>query len=306
MGEVFKYQDGRTIVVVRYGKFKGKYPVYRDEAAFRRDHPDEKIVTPWWDGQAGSWVLCDDGHVGQLIKVSVLRNKKGQETRVYRMPWSSFPLYWRKDGTTGARMEYFKKQNTSKSSMAKKATPRYGKHMNDKKRLFAVLTYGLDVKPHRAYMRAFKTTSIKTANILSRDLMNKEESLLRAEVEQTIQEILNGAGMSLEKAALELKKLVEQDDNKNMKLSAIKAAINLHQHGQLPQPQGVTINTQNNLTPGQQPHQVGGRSVSAPKLPPAEIPAQDGEGKDALEKNAERSQKKLEYMRERQELAREG
>ena len=91
--------------------------------------------------------------------------------------------------------------------------------------------------------------------------MKEEGEKLKAMSALTIQEIMDGAGLTMEKAVLELKELISQNDNQTAKLSGIKAAIELHQFGQIRKANGaISLQLNNN------------QQISAPPSAPA-LPA---------------------------------
>lgn len=231
------FDPGKTYVVVQYGPYAGRYPVFRSVDAFCKEHPGEHPVAPWWKGERGDWILCDDGHVAQVIRAYWLGNpmKRRRLTRVVRVAWTSAPYYERKDGTSVSRLE-FKPKVQSKASMARPGTGRHGKYWNSKKKYFAWLVVAKGLVPYQAYMIAFKTVAVRVAKENSRYLM-KEDRLLR-EVADIYKKLFDAAGMTDEDIASQIADIAKSNKSGKTRLDALRLALELRGEA----PSGTNVN----------------------------------------------------------------
>lgn len=240
------FDPEKTFVDIKHGRFRGRYPVYTSVRRWRRDYPKAQLYA-WHEGFKGDWVLCDDGHVCQVLDRYVLgENKRPDPTTVIRVPWTSAPYYVRKDGSSISRLTFERKRWTSASSMAKPSTPRRGKHWNKKKMHFAWLVVAKGMKPYRAYMLAFNCLSRHAAQNESRYLM-KEDRFMK-EVANIYKELFDASGLSDKDIAAEITRMAKSEKSSKLKLDALRLALELRGEA----PSGTNLNVRFPQLPQQQ------------------------------------------------------
>lgn len=276
------FDPDKTYVVIKYGEYTGRYPVYHSLIGFKKAFPELTAIAPWWKAERGDWIMTDDGCITQVIRTYWLGNPKKRKrlTKVVRVSWTSAPYYERLDGTTASRLVFRRKKAQSAASMAQPGTGKHGKHWNSKKKYFAWLVVAKDLAPYQAYMMAFKTVSIRAAKTNSRYLM-KEDRLLR-EVADIYKKLFDAAGMTDEDIASQIADIAKVNTSGKVRLDALRLALELRGEA----PAGNNLNVRFPQLPGGQSGAMAPTATAGTLTAPARQ-LQGRSVPDAMEVNIE-------------------
>ncbi len=157
------------------------YHVYENKKVFRKDYPKIKLLEDWREGNAGDWIVTDDGQVTQIIIRNTMYNtgRKAKNEVVKTL----LGMAWvRPDG---------KLQGKPASSISS-FTKRGPKEVREKRNkathdefMFAQHV-SVGVSPVDAYLKTFPTNNPQHADRASRMLLSTKrvQNLVRKEIEE--------------------------------------------------------------------------------------------------------------------------
>lgn len=257
----------RETYIVKTGKFKGAYHVYKNEAAFRKDHPNLPLKH-WHEGEVGDYVWTDCGRIVPVLARTVLRSRKRVQrpTIAIRVPHGTVGYYKRVDGTTASEMvlEKMLRKASGRSSMEAPTTYKTGKSWTKKKQRFAMLL-AQGATPYRAFMMAWGERNIDRAKRQSRALLREEGDRFMSEIKKAYDEIFDAQGMGQEDIAVQLVDIAKNSRSPKAALDAIALILELRG-------ERTAGNVTVNLPPPPLPNTGSATPISAPvNIPPKEL-----------------------------------
>ncbi len=180
-------------------KVKGvEYTLYKDEAEFRKYHPDEKIVPEWRKAQVGEWIKSDDGKVMSIIhrwnmKDTSVRGKKTNDFVRTLLGTASTGKYTKLLGNPAKNIYCFVNYKSNSVITAREKN-------------FAKMV-AMGAKPVNAYLNCFKTKDYDYARDRSMALLR--EKRVRTMVDKEIELLLNDLGISKTYLLEEMKSVVD-------------------------------------------------------------------------------------------------
>jgi hypothetical protein len=172
---------------IRSGKFSGKHNIYDSEDEAKSN--SIKFTKPWYADSVdvGDWVVSDDGYVIQCLgkyKLVNKRHRSGQHTVAYRFPNGTFYAYVDAHGQKHIKNFYAVASASHKNSLGN--TPRIGRYMTSKKKLFVTLVAGgMDV--YSAYIKAYQVRTFSRNGILVQINKLMDDPVVRKELMEQLQ-----------------------------------------------------------------------------------------------------------------------
>jgi len=205
-----------------FKSIKGKpHYLFDDLLEYKAFGNDEEVISSWRKGREGDWVYTDDGFICQILKKSSV-NHPGYKTprTMIRTVCGSFICEQKSHTILGDNGIVENIYTFSGNSKAVKSYVKDRK-MNNREFLFARYVVS-GSKPTSAYKKAYPEA--KNENYIKRKskiLLQKKE--IRTMVDEEIQSILNGEGVTPEWIIAKYKDIIDLSESDSNKLRSLES-----------------------------------------------------------------------------------
>lgn len=205
-----------------FKSIKGKpHYLFDDLLEYKAFGNDEEVISSWRKGREGDWVYTDDGFICQILKKSSV-NHPGYKTprTMIRTVCGSFICEQKSHTILGDNGIVENIYTFSGNSKAVKSYVKDRK-MNNREFLFARYVVS-GSKPTSAYKKAYPEA--KNENYIKRKskiLLQKKE--IRTMVDEEIQSILNGEGVTAEWIIAKYKDIIDLSESDSNKLRSLES-----------------------------------------------------------------------------------
>lgn len=186
--------------------------LYDNEEEFRKYHPSADLVRNWKEGEAGDWVLLNDGKVTEILRTGEIHTKYKTQKIVTTIVGTS---------TTEPSDTLYGDPNPKYYSFIKrKDVDRRRKWLNKEERVFALFVAS-GSSPEEAVRKVWR--NVKNPKLKASRLM-AQERIVNA-VRKEIKETLDALGISKEYVFQRIKDIIDNGERESSKVSLLKELI---------------------------------------------------------------------------------